>query len=125
MTRSRAILLEDDPALRDLLVEALIGEGLDIRTLATFAEVRDAVMRGETDVVVADFWGSSQTTLLDGDREDIRELASHAPVILLTGRSWAADVTAHELGTRAVIRKPFDLDGLIQTVEDAIAERQS
>jgi DNA-binding response OmpR family regulator len=42
-------------------------------------------------------------------------------VILLTGRSWAADMTATELGVRALIRKPFDLDNLLQTVEGVLS----
>jgi DNA-binding NtrC family response regulator len=46
-------------------------------------------------------------------------------LVLLTGRTWAADTTAEELGARALIRKPFDLDRLLQIVEAAVAERQS
>jgi DNA-binding NtrC family response regulator len=43
-------------------------------------------------------------------------------VVLLTGRSWAAETNAEELGVRALIRKPFDLDHLLQTVERALCE---
>ena len=125
MTRRRAILLEDDVALRDLLAEAFVGEGFDVRTFESFAEVRAAAAKGEADIVVADFWGGSQRTLPESDRGEIQELCSYLPVVLLTGRSWAADVTAGELGARAVIRKPFDLDVLLRTVEDAVPDRQS
>jgi DNA-binding response OmpR family regulator len=44
-------------------------------------------------------------------------------VVLLTGRTWAADTTAQELGARALIRKPFDLDNLLETIELVVAER--
>jgi DNA-binding response OmpR family regulator len=120
MTRRRAILLEDDLSLRDLLVEALVGEGFDVHAAGSFDEIRRAAAAGEADIVVADFWGGSQRTLPDSDRNDIRELGSYLPVILLTGRTWAADTTAEELGACALLRKPFDLDVLLQTVDAAV-----
>jgi len=125
MAGRRALLLEDDVALRDLLVEALTGEGFEVRMCSSFQEVRDAAARAEAEIVVADFWGGSQRTLPDSDRQEIRELCSYLPVVLLTGRTWAAETTAEELGARALIRKPFDLDWLLQIVEATVAERQS
>src|SRR5438552_4051371 len=124
LTGRRALLLEDDVALRDLLLEALSGEGFEVRTCSSFHEVRDAAANGEADIVVADFWGGSQRTLPDDERQEIRELCSYLPLVLLTGRTWAAETTAEELGARALIRKPFDLDWLLQVVEATVAERQ-
>jgi DNA-binding response OmpR family regulator len=125
LTGRRALLLEDDVALRELLLEALSGEGLDVRPLASFVEVRDAAARGEADIVIADFWGGSQRTLPESERQEIRELCSYLPLVLLTGRTWAAETTAEELGARALIRKPFDLDQLLQIVEATVAHPQS
>jgi two-component system nitrogen regulation response regulator GlnG len=121
----RALLLEDDVALRELLLEAFAGENIEVRVCESFPEVRDAAARREADIVVADFWGGSQRTLPDSDRADIRELCAYLPVVLLTGRSWAAETTAEELGAHALIRKPFDLDDLLRTIEDAVGDHQS
>src|SRR5690348_6377284 len=117
MARRRALLLEDDVALRELLLEAFASEDIDVRTCDGFEQVRMAAARREADLVVADFWGGSQRTLPQSDRDDIRELCSYLPTILLTGRTWAAETTAEELGAHALIRKPFDLDNLLRTVE--------
>ena len=125
MARRRALLLEDDVALRDLLLEAFASEDIEVRTCDTFGEVRDAAARREADLVIADFWGGSQRTLPQSDRDDIRELSSYLPVILLTGRTWAAETSAEELGAHALIRKPFDLDDLLQTIEGVVGDRQS
>jgi len=125
MARQRALLLEDDVALRDLLREAFAGEDIEVRVCESFAEVRAAASRQEADIVIADFWRGSQRTLPDSDRDDIRELCSYLPVILLTGRTWAADTTAEELGAHALIRKPFDLDDLLRSVEDAVGNHHS
>jgi len=91
----------------------------------SFEQVLEAAARGAADVVVADFWGGSQRTLPDSDRQEIRQLCSYLPVVLLTGRTWAADTTAEELGARALIRKPFDLDYLLKIVETTVTEPQS
>ncbi|HEV7662136.1 MAG TPA: hypothetical protein VGQ62_01280, partial [Chloroflexota bacterium] len=109
MTRGRVLLLEDDVALRGLLHEALGGEEFDVRACDGFAELRSLAAGRAGDLVVADFWGGSQRTLPDDERCEIVELCSLLPVVLLTGRSWAAETTAAELGARALIRKPFDL----------------
>ncbi len=125
MARGRVLLLEDDLALRSLLCEALAGEGFDVRPCETFAEMRHAAAQRAGDLVVADFWGDSQRTLPDGERQEIHELCSFLPVVLLTGRTWAAEISAQELGARALIRKPFDLDHLLDTVEHALLETQA
>ena len=125
MARRRALLLEDDVALRDLLTEAFAGENIEVRICDSFAEVREAAKQREGDIVIADFWGGSQRTLPQSDREDIRELASYLPVVLLTGRTWAAETSAEELGALALIRKPFDLDDLLRTVEGAVGNGQA
>jgi two-component system nitrogen regulation response regulator GlnG len=125
MTRGRVLLLEDDAALRGLLMEALVDEGFDASVCESFAELREAAARGDGDIIVADFWGGSQRTLPENEREEIRELCSFAPVVLLTGRSWAAETNASELGVRALIRKPFDLDNLLQTIDRVLAGSQA
>src|SRR5262249_36764472 len=121
----RALLLEDDTALRDLLLEAFASEHIDVRTCDSFEEVRDRAARSEADLVIADFWGGSQRTLPDSDRDEIRELCSDLPVILLTGRRWASDMSAEELGAHALIRKPFDLDDLLSSVELVVGRPQA
>jgi DNA-binding response OmpR family regulator len=125
MARRRALLLEDDVALRDLLLEAFAGEDIEVRICDSFAEARDLARQRDADLVVADFWGGSQRTLPQSDRDDIRELGSYLPVILLTGRTWASETNAEELGAHALIRKPFDLDDLLRTVETAVGNGQS
>ena len=125
MDRRRALLLEDDVALRELLLEAFDGEDIEVVICESFVEVREAARRREADIVVADFWGGSQRTLPQSDRDDIRELASYLPMILLTGRTWAADTTAEELGARALLRRPFDLDDLLRTIESTVGDRQA
>jgi len=46
MTRHRALLLEDDLALRDLLLEALGGEGFEVHACDSFEQVLEAAASG-------------------------------------------------------------------------------
>jgi DNA-binding response OmpR family regulator len=125
MTRGRVLLLEDDLALRGLLLEALAGEDFGVEAFDSIGDVSAAAAAGAGDLVVADFWGDSQRTLPDHERDEVRALGSLLPVIMLTGRTWAADTTAAELGAHALLRKPFDLDDLLQTVEQVFTAGQS
>jgi two-component system, NtrC family, nitrogen regulation response regulator GlnG len=124
MLRGRVLLLEDDLALRGLLQEAMIGEGFVVLLCDSFQQIHAAAQKGDADIVVADFWGSSQRSLPDNERQEIRDLGSLLPVVLLTGRTWAADITPDELGARAVIRKPFDLDHLLAAIDGVLGTPQ-
>jgi DNA-binding response OmpR family regulator len=117
----RVLLLEDDLALRGLLREALAAEGFEVIMLDSFTALREAAARKQGDIVLADFWGGGQRTLLDDDRREIAELGSLLPVVLLTGRTWASSTSAEELGARGLMRKPFDLDELLRMIEQVLA----
>jgi len=120
MSGGRVLLLEDDLALRGLLHEVLGLEGFDVIACESYDEVRLAAASERGDIIVADFWGGAQRTLNQAGREQIHVLARLLPVVLLTGRSWASDTTAAELGARALMRKPFDLDDLLKAIESVL-----
>lgn len=117
MSRGRVLLLEDDPALRGLLLEVLGLEEFEVMMCDSYEEIRLAAADGRGDLVVADFWGGADRFLSDAGREQIRDLAGLLPVILLTGRSWAGEMSAEELGARVLMRKPFDLDDLLAVID--------
>jgi DNA-binding response OmpR family regulator len=125
MSRGRVLLLEDDAALRGLLQEALGTEGYEVLSFDSYVGIRDEASRGAADLILADFWGRGHRRLTASDREEILELSGLLPVILLTGRTWAAETNADELGARALIRKPFDLDALITAVKRALQRADS
>jgi|SRR5947209_14882783 len=116
MSRGRVLLLEDDQALRGVLQEALASEDFEVVISESFEELRAAAAAAHADVVVADFWGGAHHALDDLARQQLLELNQLLPVLLVTGRSWAASTTAEALGVRAIVRKPFDLDELIDTL---------
>ena len=50
------------------------------------------------------------------EREQIMALARLVPTVLASGRAWAAEVSAAELGLAALLPKPFDLQALLDVV---------
>ena len=120
MSRGRVLVLEDDPALRGLLLEVLGLEDFEVIQCDSYDEIRQAAAAEQGDLIVADFWGGSQRTLNDTGRQQIRALTELRPVILLTGRTWASETTAAELGAHALIRKPFDIDHLLKVIETVL-----
>ncbi len=125
MSRPRILILEDDLALRGLLQEVLQLEDFEVILRDSFDEIRAAAAEGRADIIVADFWGGPQRALSEAGREQIRELARLLPIILLTGRMWATEMTAEELGARALMRKPFDLEDLLSAIQTSLADSSS
>jgi DNA-binding response OmpR family regulator len=118
----RVLLLEDEAALREVLAEALLGEGYQVETSRTFAELYRAAAERRGDLALADFWGPSQLVLTDEDLAQLARLTRLLPVVLMTARCWADALTAEQLGALALVRKPFELEELLATVGVAVRE---
>ena len=99
------LVVDDDDALRFLLVDYLTSHGLSVMGVGTAAEADKAVSKSSYDLVLLDL------SLPDGDGLDLarrwRE-DQRMSIICLTGRSEEADrVMGLELGADDYITKPF------------------
>lgn len=112
MTRPKILIIDDDPAIREIAVEFLNMAGFESREASSVAEVEKIAAEGGRWIVLVDW------TLADGDASDALAVIKNAPdfqmdgVILVSGRE---DPPAIDVD--AVIRKPFDLDDLLSAVE--------
>jgi DNA-binding response OmpR family regulator len=122
MRPGRVLLLEDEAALRDVLAEVLLGEGYRVETSRTVGELYRAVGERRGDLVLADVWGPGQLCLTDADRAQLARLTRRIPVVLMTARCWADDMTAEHVGTRALLHKPFELEELLATISATFSE---
>jgi signal transduction histidine kinase/CheY-like chemotaxis protein len=116
------LLVEDDPALRQVMAAALRGVGHEVLEAGTVDAGLEIArrMRGEIALLCTDgiVPGGSIRRLVDG----FRELYPAAPVLLCSGY-LAPDVpSADELGA-SVLAKPFEARALLARVGELLADR--
>ena len=116
------LVVDDDDALRFLLVDYLTSHGLSVMGVGTAAEADKAVSKSSYDLVLLDL------SLPDGDGLDLarrwRE-DQRMSIICLTGRSEEADrVMGLELGADDYITKPFSLREVLARIR-AVTRRSA
>ena len=116
MARSRILVVDDDPASRDLLRRVLAGVGHEVAVAASGREALEALARHPADLVVSDI----RMPDLDGVQllEKLRERAPEVPVILVTAfGDVEGAVEAIRRGAFDYLAKPYDVDGILYMAE--------
>ena len=110
----RVLIADDEPLILELLRDFLIGEGYDVATATTGAQVLDAVPTFQPDVIVVDMVmpGLSGRDVLDA----LRRVGVTVPVILISGNSHIVGD-----GFFGVLRKPFDIRKMSEVVAAAVS----
>jgi len=116
------LLVDDDPSIRNMLVEYLSQHAFDIKAFENGVELMRHMMRNDPDLVIVD---------LNLGREDGLELVRklHAkrevPTIIISGdRMNEIDkVVGLELGAMDYITKPFGMREFLARVRVALRER--
>ncbi len=123
MTRLRSVLVvDDDAAMRDLVLSLLDDEGIRGVGAASADEALERLADLDCDAVVSDIRmpGRSGIELL----AEIRERRPETPVILMTAfGSIDSAVQAVRAGAADYITKPFQKDALLVTLEKAFERR--
>ena len=111
------LLIEDEPAISELLVEYLTEEGYAVTTVADSAVALVALATRPFALIVTDaltegYPPDKRWTQL----EAIRRAAQGTPIIICTAHraDYFADYTAR--GFSALMIKPFDLDALLALI---------
>jgi two-component system OmpR family response regulator len=116
------LVVDDDDALRKLLIDYLTGHGLAVTGVGTATEAVKAVSSNAYSLVLLDL------SLPDGDGIDLaRKWRAEQPIsiICLTGRLEEADrVMGLELGADDYITKPFSLREVLARIR-AVTRRAS
>ncbi len=116
MTRHRILVVEDDPAIRAGLVDALTLAACDVREAADGAAAVTTALAGQFDLILLDLMlpGKDGLAVLAEVRRDRPSL----PVIILTARGREADrVAGLKLGADDYVVKPFSVRELMARIE--------
>ena len=117
MSGKLILIVEDEPAIRQMIAFGLRRGGFEVREAVDYREAREALADQRPDLVLVDWMlpdmsGLELTRTLKRDRET-REL----PVIMLTARAEEGDkVTGLESGADDYVTKPFSPRELIARI---------
>ncbi len=110
------LVVEDDPAIRTGLVDALGFDGYAVMEAATAPDGQEAALRSQCDCVLLDLMlpGGDGFSVLT----EVRRVKPRLPVIILTAKGREADrVRGLRLGADDYVVKPFSIRELLARVE--------
>jgi two-component system OmpR family response regulator len=121
--RPRLLVVEDDPAILDLLSGALEFAGFEVGTAVTASEALRAVAAGPPDLMLLDIM------LPDSDGFEvlrrIRGQGIGCPVLFLTARDGVADrVAGLSAGADDYVVKPFSVEEVIARIRAVLRREQ-
>lgn len=112
----RLLVVDDDPDIRQVLLDRLSAYGYVVETAIDGREALDALRRGSFDGMVLDM----RMPGIDGIEVLKQTRASHPalPIVVVTATSVQEKaIQAVALGARAYLLKPFDAEHLKQVAE--------
>jgi CheY-like chemotaxis protein len=118
-TKRKIMLVDDDPAIRQMLARLLAGEGYDVLLAVNGREAVEVVRVAEIDLVLLDL----NMPGMDG-WETYEQLAGESPllpIVVITARPNQS-FTALAAGIGALLEKPLDLPKLFLTIRDLLDE---
>ncbi len=124
-SRERIIVLENDAAVRDGLIESLRRAGYDAVTFATLAEGLEAARQSGADLLLLDAGACSPDS-----REVIASVRGSAAtaglrLILLVGAAAADRAAALDIGADDAISRPWDSEELVSRVRAQVRIRRA
>ena len=117
MSAAKLILVEDDPALAELLEFRFENEGYDVRTTADGDEALLLAAEDVPDLIILD-WMIEGTSGIEVCRRLRRDKATaHVPIIMLTARENEDDrIRGLETGADDYMTKPYEPRELLARV---------
>jgi CheY-like chemotaxis protein len=115
------LVVDDDPAIRDVVVDILEMSAYAVRTASNGAEALAETRQRKPAAILLDL----MMPVMNG-WEFLRHCRSepgcaHVPVVIMSA-ARDASTAADELGAQAFLPKPFELDDIL-TVVDRLAKR--
>ena len=124
-SRPNVLALDDEPSIRSFLRKALAAAGMDCRPVQDGAAALDLIRETTFDVMLIDhrMAGMSGTEFYEAAIDFRPELAHRA--IFMSGDVLNPDLRgfATQRGIR-LLAKPFDIDAVIRTVREALADAE-
>jgi DNA-binding NtrC family response regulator len=111
------LVVDDDPAIAQILAEALDEEGYDVRRASNGQQALDEIELEPVDIVISDVVMPQVNGL--ALTQQLRDADIRTPVVLMSGM-----LRAIELPGVSFVSKPFDVDVVLDVVRNVIAEAE-
>jgi DNA-binding response OmpR family regulator len=120
-TTRRILVVDDEESYREYLARFLSRYGFDVRTAETGAEAIEVSREFAPDILVTDCVLHSDMQGIEvGER--LRQQWPDLRILLMTGfPTERFETEAERLGINGFLEKPFSLEDLSATIEDAFA----
>jgi len=120
----RALVIDDDPDLRELCAETLSRAGFEVEALGSPLVALEALLARSYDLVLLDIYLPD----LDGLSllEQLRDRHVQAPILLISGNATVEQAArAMRLGARGLLLKPFSREELRSMALEIAHERRA
>ena len=112
---SYVLVVDDDPAIRGLVADALRDEGFSVDMAAHGREALDAMRARRPATIVLDLMMPVMDGFMFMEACHSEQLCDDVPIVVISAVHDAIQ-RIHEVPVHACIAKPFDLDDLVRTV---------
>ena len=117
MQKTKILIIDDDPDIRDVLNITLTEEGFDVTEAPNGEEGLKLALKRTPDLIIVDY----KMPKMDGRQlcKEIKKdiLLSHMPIIMLTGKSDVSDkIGGIESGADDYVVKPFEPKELLARI---------
>jgi two-component system phosphate regulon response regulator PhoB len=127
MSGKKILIVDDEPAIRDMVAFALEGDGYDVVQAADVHEAEIAITDESPDMVLLDWMLPDVSGVDYARRLKSDEATRELPIIMLTARSEESDkIRGLEVGADDYITKPFstrELEARIRAVLRRVSPR--
>lgn len=122
MAKQTILLVEDDPSVSHIISTALKAEGMAVDSCKTVPD-RDALLAsGKYDLLITDVGLGEEDGIATLDAVKARD--ADLPIIVISAQNTLnTAVRASETGAFEYFPKPFDLDELVEVVQQAMKPR--
>ena len=122
--RERLLVCDDDPRMRDTIVEAMAAERMDVDSADRAVDAIQRIMRTSYRALILDLklpgLGGLDAISV------VKRFDASLPIIVMTGHaSYEVEQAARAAGIFYYLVKPFNLDELVAAVRAAVRFRDS
>ena len=124
MPPAKILIVDDEIRMLESLSVLMSGQGYRVETASSGSEALDKLAVRDFDVILLDMLLDD----MDGYQvmERVRAFSPDALVVIMTGNaSVESAVKALKLGAYSYLKKPFEVEDLFKTIENALSQKRS